>query len=74
MTRVLTGALVLTAFAGVARLPEISLPVARVEGIPVGISFAAGHYQDEFLLDAAKTLWATIRNASPAGDEQTTPA
>ena len=63
-----------TAFAGVARLPEISLPVARVEGIPVGISFVAGHYQDEFLLDAAKILWATVRNEAPTGDVQTTPA
>jgi len=46
-----------TSFAGVARLPEISLPLAHVDGIPVGMSIAAGHYQDEFLLDAAQNLW-----------------
>jgi len=46
-----------TSFAGVARLPEITLPLAQVEGIPVGLSLAAGHYQDEFLLDACQHLW-----------------
>jgi amidase len=46
-----------TAFAGVARLPEITLPLAQVDGIPVGLSLAAGHYQDEFLLDACRQLW-----------------
>jgi amidase len=46
-----------TAFAGVARLPEITLPLAQVDGIPVGLSLAAGHYQDEFLLDACRHLW-----------------
>lgn len=46
-----------TAFAGVARLPEVTLPLAEVDGIPVGLSLAAGHYQDEFLLDACRQLW-----------------
>lgn len=45
-----------TSFAGVARLPEITLPLARVDGLPVGLSLAAGHYQDEFLLDAGLRL------------------
>ncbi len=42
----------LTAFSGVARLPEISAPLLTVEGCPIGLSFAAGHYQDEALLQA----------------------
>lgn len=42
----------LTAFSGVARLPEISAPLMTVAGCPVGLSFAAGHYQDEALLHA----------------------
>lgn len=45
-----------TSFAGVARLPEITIPLAQVNGIPVGLSLAAGHYQDEFLLDASLRL------------------
>ncbi|WP_116131616.1 amidase family protein [Tropicimonas sp. IMCC34043] len=46
----------ITAFSGVARLPEISAPLLTVEGCPVGLSFAAGHYQDEFLLSAVRHL------------------
>ena len=49
-----------TAFAGVARLPEVTLPVASVDGVPVGLSLAAGHYQDEFLLDACARLWPAL--------------
>jgi amidase len=46
----------ITAFAGVGRLPEISAPLLTVAGCPVGLSLAAGPYQDEFLLDAARAL------------------
>ena len=46
----------LTAFSGVARLPEISAPLLTVDGCPVGLSFAAGHYQDEALLLALSEL------------------
>lgn len=43
----------ITAFSGVARLPEISAPLLTVDGCPAGLSIAAAHYQDEFLLEAA---------------------
>lgn len=46
----------LTAFSGVARLPEVSAPLMTVEDCPVGLSFAAGHYQDEFLLNAVREM------------------
>ncbi|MDV6226110.1 amidase family protein [Nitratireductor aquimarinus] len=46
----------LTAFSGVARLPEISAPIMTVDDCPVGLSFAAAHYQDEFLLDAVRQM------------------
>ena len=46
----------LTAFSGVGRLPEISAPLLTVEACPVGLSFAAGHYQDEFLLTAMQAM------------------
>jgi amidase len=45
-----------TSFAGVGRLPQISAPLLTVDGLPVGLSFAAGHYRDEFLLDAVRRL------------------
>jgi amidase len=46
----------ITAFAGVGRLPEISAPLLTVDDCPVGLSFAAGHYQDEFLLASVRQL------------------
>lgn len=46
----------LAAFSGVARLPEISAPLMTVEGCPVGLSFVAGHYRDEFLLNAVRDV------------------
>jgi len=46
----------ITAFSGVGRLPEISAPFLTVENCPVGLSFAAGHYQDEFLLSAVNEM------------------
>ena len=46
----------ITAFSGVGRLPEISAPLLTVDGCPVGLSFAAGHYQDEFLLAAVRQI------------------
>lgn len=46
----------ITAFSGVARLPEISAPLMTVQSCPVGLSFAAAHYQDEFLLKAVEEM------------------
>jgi len=46
----------ITAFSGVGRLPEISAPLLTVDGCPVGLSFAARHYQDEFLLEAVRQM------------------
>lgn len=46
----------ITAFSGVARLPEVSAPLLTAEGCPVGLSFVAGHYQDEFLLNAVREV------------------
>lgn len=46
----------ITAFSGVGRLPELSAPILTVDGCPVGFSIAAGHYQDEFLLNAAQEM------------------
>lgn len=46
----------ITSFAGVGRLPEISIPLATVKGVPVGLSLATGYYQDEFLLSSVAQL------------------
>jgi amidase len=36
--------------AGICRLPQITMPVAEVAGAPVGLSLAAAHGEDAFLL------------------------
>ena len=46
----------ITAFSGVGRLPEVSVPLLTVDECPVGLSFAAAHYQDEFLLRAVSEM------------------
>jgi amidase len=48
----------ITSFSGIGGMPEISIPLATVDGAPVGLSVAAGRYQDEFLLSAVKTIFS----------------
>jgi amidase len=51
-----TRALALTCIAGIAGLPQISIPAAVVEGCPTGLSFIGWPGADETLLDLAVTL------------------
>lgn len=46
----------LTSVAGLGRLPQVSLPMAEVSGVPVGLSLLASHGQDGFLLDVVRRL------------------
>jgi len=46
----------LTSVAGIGRLPQISLPIASSNGVPVGLSILARHGQDSLLLRVAKTI------------------
>jgi amidase len=55
--------LALTGVASLTRLPQINLPVTRVDGCPVGLSLIAGPYRDEHLLAFAEELSAI---ASPS--------
>jgi len=48
--------LALTSVAGLGRLPQISMPGAEADGVPVGLSLLAGHGQDAFLLEAVRTM------------------
>lgn len=48
--------LTLTCIAGLARLPQVTLPVAKVQGAPVGISLIARHGRDRALLALAERL------------------
>ena len=47
----------ITSFAGIGRMPEVSIPLTTINGIPIGLSLAAGCYQDEFLLSSVKNLF-----------------
>jgi len=49
-------ALELLCAAGLASLPQISIPAGTVEGAPVGLSLIAGPGQDGLLLALAKTF------------------
>jgi amidase len=46
----------MTAMAGIGRLPQVTMPVAEVAGAPVGLSLAAAHGEDAFLLAAVQDL------------------
>lgn len=46
----------LTCIAGLARLPQVTLPVALVKGAPVGLSLIARHGRDRALLALAAKL------------------
>ncbi len=49
-------ALAIGSLAGHAGLPQVVLPLASTQGLPVGISFMAAPGQDERLLDLATTF------------------
>ncbi len=42
----------INAIAGIARLPQVSMPLGQVDGVPVGLSLVAGQGRDRELLNA----------------------
>jgi len=54
-----TAVLSLTSIAGLARLPEVTLPLARIGGCPLGLSLIAPAGGDEDLLAFAEAFCAT---------------
>jgi len=50
----------LTAIAGISRLPQISLPVVEIDGIPLGLSLLASYGRDAFLLRAVQMVYSQI--------------
>jgi amidase len=42
--------------AGLARLPQVSLPLARLDGCPIGLSLIAARGEDAMLLALARAL------------------
>jgi len=48
----------LTSVAGVARLPQVSIPVADIDGAPIGLSFLGAPGEDLYLIQMAGQLGA----------------
>ncbi|HEY9073441.1 MAG TPA: amidase family protein, partial [Desulfobaccales bacterium] len=48
--------LALTAIAGLGRLPQVTLPLTEVGGVPIGLSLLAAHGNDAWLLGAAQQV------------------
>jgi amidase len=46
----------ITAIAGVGRLPQVSMPLANVDGVPIGLSLIAAQGEDMFLLEVARRI------------------
>ena len=53
-------ALRLTSIAGLSGFPEVTLPVAKIHGCPIGLSLIAPPWSDESLLELAKQLAAVM--------------
>lgn len=50
-----------TALAGIGRLPQVSLPLMEINGIPLGLSLLAAHGRDAILLKAAQAIISQFR-------------
>ncbi len=50
-----------TSIAGICRMPQISLPVMEVGGVPLGLSILASRGRDAFLLQAARTIYSGLK-------------
>jgi amidase len=48
--------LALTCVASLCRLPQVSLPAGRLDGVPIGLSLLAAPHRDAMLLAAAEAL------------------
>jgi amidase len=48
----------LTSVAGIGQLPQVSLPVAHVAGVPLGLSLLGRHGQDALVLEIVRDLAA----------------
>jgi len=53
----------LTCVAGLGGLPQVSLPVAGVRGLPVGLSLVGGPGSDEGLLEIAERVQRALGGA-----------
>lgn len=55
-----TRAMKLTCIAGLTGFPQVTIPLLKSNGIPIGLSFIANQYQDIQLLRCAKRLTSVL--------------
>ena len=46
----------INAISGLSRTPQITIPIAECDGIPIGLSFIAGYGKDMMLIDLCNHL------------------
>jgi amidase len=63
-----------TAIAGVGRLPQVSMPLANVGGVPIGLSLIAAHGEDMFMLEVAKRIGEEFAGSEVVSSEPATPS
>ena len=51
--------------SGVGRLPQVTMPLAESDGVPVGLSLLAGYGRDGFLLDAMTEVVNVLKDSGP---------
>ena len=57
----------LTSIAGVARLPQISMPLLESNGAPAGVSLLASAFEDAFLLAVARKIGSLLVKEATRG-------
>lgn len=57
-------ALQLTGIASLGKVPQVNIPVGKVDGCPVGLSLVAGPGGDELLLDLARKIAGEAQNGA----------
>jgi amidase len=62
-------ALPILCIAGLARLPQVSLPLATVDGCPLGLSLIAARGNDTMLLDIARRVFSRQPPAASKGGD-----
>jgi amidase len=55
-----------TSIAGLARLPQVSLPLGQVGHVPIGLSLVGAHGEDAFLLAVAQMLTSALFSGDAA--------
>lgn len=47
-------------FSGLSRTPQITIPIAEANGVPIGVSFVAGYGMDHMLINFCNKIFQSI--------------